>query len=136
MQSKVYIYPNVTLFMFGPCIGSSPQRDIFALPTQAAFHMGPSWAHVGPSWAPVGPKCITDPNRTMVHPTLNIANQCERVDYTSIGYARVGFALGTEISCCLSCFVCVEYPIQTLFLVEYRLNDFHAGHHYFLFLQV
>ena len=24
--------------------------------TQAAFHMGPSWAPVGPSWAPVGPQ--------------------------------------------------------------------------------
>ena len=24
--------------------------------TQAAFHMGPSWAPAGPSWAPVGPQ--------------------------------------------------------------------------------
>ena len=33
-----------------------PGEEGCVRPSQAAFHMGPSWAPAGPSWAPIGPQ--------------------------------------------------------------------------------
>ena len=47
----------------------------------------------------------------------NASPKVSQWNIVCVGNARVGFTLGMYISCCL----CVGYPTQTQFLVEYGL---------------
>ena len=54
-SSSIYhLFTKKSLFL----VSSLPllKSALFGTPTQAAFHMGPSWAPAGHSWAPVGPQ--------------------------------------------------------------------------------